>query len=186
MRAPRVLKANARSTLVLSAPGAALVSFCLWQAWRERDLGDMYFYGVMAAVVIAGFVLMLLKPDKLALDQDGFTWRSALGGLSAHWLDLAEMGIASPKGMLARGAWQAAKPGIGFNYLPGREPKRGGWVRDMNLSYCGYQRRFPNLWDISSEELLSLMQTYWDAARPTPDAEGRPQVTSPGPKASAE
>lgn len=163
-RAARVLKSNGRSAAIYVGPLAALVGVRALAAWSAHDVGGLWFYSSLAALLAALGILMIARPTTLTLDNSGFTWQGLWGGLRVKWVDVAQLGIAAPRGLARAAPGRPGSDGIGFSYIKGREPHRQRWAGRMNESAFGYQRRIPNLWDMPSEELLRLMQDYRAAA----------------------
>ncbi|MBS0296434.1 MAG: PrgI family protein [Proteobacteria bacterium] len=101
--------------------------------------------------------LNILKPATLTLEPGGFTWSSWRYRAFYPWSHIERFLVAPSKGV-------GDRPRVAFNFLPGQVPNKVQ-ATALNRTINGYDRSMRNDWDISTEELVVLLNDTVEKAR---------------------
>jgi len=84
------------------------------------------------------------------------SWRSWRYSATYSWLDIDKFLV----GRSVRGG----RPKVAFDFVPGKIPSQVG-ATTLNRSLSGYDRSMTNVWNISTVELVDLLNDYLNRSR---------------------
>ncbi len=136
-----------------------LIARLVWQTGFTADhqvSTEGYVELVLTASVLVIACANLIKPPRLILDEHGFTWRSWRSSGTYPWASIDSFFIGP-----AILGW---KPKIAFNFLPDRIPSQVG-ATELNRSMNGFDRSMNNVWNISTDDLVNLLNQHVSRAK---------------------
>ncbi len=123
----------------------------IWRSgMRDHHQFDGFgYFGVAFIVIVVGIAVPnIASPPTLSLDESGFTWKSWRKTATFYWSDIDRFLLGKTIG--------GGREKIAFNFRAEVvHTQRGG--TQLNRTVNGYDRSMANVWNISSVELVDML-----------------------------
>jgi hypothetical protein len=168
---PRIFNGTATSQL---GPLAVIVMLAAPFIWRFGLDGHLhlnftgYVLAALIVIVLAFVAPNVIAPATLSIDDRGMTWKSWRYSATFPWSEIDRFWVGPIMG--------GGKRRVAFDFLPGKVPSQIE-ATSLNRALNGYDRSMNNVWNISTLELVELLNSYVERSRQAqvpPEPEGAP------------